>query len=111
MTEYDATADALTADSALDGEVELDGDTFPISVDEPTLGELEAIENELGEEAEEIDFARRMIDEYLLEPDIPADDIPMTRALALYQAMQSAYMQSDTIQDAREKMTLNQGNP
>jgi hypothetical protein len=111
MSDYSATADALTGRSTLETTVKLDGDSLPVEMREPDLGELDAIEEDLPEDAEDIDVAREMIDRLLLKPEVNAEDIPMSRALALMAEMQSAIQSSDAVQRAQEQMPLDEGNP
>jgi len=106
----DAAA-ALTERATFDGTVSLDGTRYPIRVQEPQLGELEAIEAELPDDAEEVDAAREMVDRYLLEPDIDASNLGLTRAMALFGAMRETWEQADAFQDAVEAMPLDdEGN-
>jgi len=105
-----AAAEALTQRQHFDHYVEVDGDQIPITVREPTLGELEEIEQGLPDDAEEIDAARRIIDRYLEAPAIDANDLPMGRAMALFYAMQEAWQQSDVFEQAREEMPVESGN-
>lgn len=102
--------DILTSRETFETDVDLGADTVTIEVKEPTLGELDAIEAEMPDDAEEIDLARRMVDEYLVEPDLAGDELGLTKALAVYSAMQTAFQSSDAIENAREAMPLEEGN-
>jgi len=110
MSDYSATANALTGRSTLETSVELDGESHPLKIREPDLGELNDIEGELPDDADDVDVAREMINRFLLQPEVPPGDIPMSKALALMAEMQSAIQQSDAVQQAQEKMPLNEGN-
>jgi hypothetical protein len=112
MSDYSATADALTGRSELETTLTISGDSLPIKMREPDLGELDAIEEDLPDDAEDIDVAREMIDRLLLEPDISPSDIPMGHALALMAEMQNTIQNSDAVKRAQEQMPLdqNQGN-
>ena len=107
---FDEAADLLTDRATFDGTAEIDGQTIPIRVREPTLGELEEIEAELPDDAEEVDAAREMVDEYLLKPDIDATDLGITRAMALFLGMRRTWQQTDTFDDVREELELDEGN-
>jgi len=109
--DYDAAAAALTERATFEGTVEVDGQVLPIRVAEPQLGELEEIEEELPEDAEEVDAAREMIDRYLIRPEIDAGDLGLTRAMALFVAMRETWQQADAFDEARAEMPLDdEGN-
>lgn len=110
MSDYSATADALTGRSTLETTVHLEGDSLPIEMREPDLGELNEIEEDLPDDAEDIDVAREMVDRLLLKPEVEPEDIPMSRALALMAEMQAAIQESDAVQRAQEQMPLDEGN-
>jgi hypothetical protein len=110
MSDFSDTADALTSDSTLETTLSLEGDTLPVKMREPDLGELDEIEEDLPDDAEDIEVAREMIRRLLIKPEVSAADIPMSRALALMAEMQSAIQDSDAVQHAQEQMPLDQGN-
>lgn len=109
--DFEETAAVLTDRATFDGEVEIDGQILPIRVREPELGELEAIEQELPDDAEEVDAAREMIDRYLIRPEIDAGDLGITRAMALFVAMRESWQQADAFEAATDEMPLDdEGN-
>jgi hypothetical protein len=103
-------AEVLSERATFDGTVTLDGRELPIRVREPKLGELEEIEAELPDDAEEVDVAREMLDEYLLRPDIAAEDLGLTRALALFTGMRQTWQQAEAFEEVREELPVDQGN-
>lgn len=109
--DFDETAAVLTDRATFDGVVELNGQQLPIRVREPQLGELDAIEEDLPDDAEEVDAAREMIDRYLERPEIDAVDLGITRAMALFVGMRETWQQADAFEAATDEMPLdNEGN-
>lgn len=107
-TSFSDAAAALTERATFDGTVELGGQKLPIRVREPELGELEAIEADLPEDAEDVDVAREMIDEYLVRPDINPGELGITRALALFTGMRNTWQQSEAFEEARAELELDE---
>lgn len=105
----DDAAAALTDKTTLSGVWHLNGESYPLEVEEATLGELEALETELGEEADEVDMIRRMIDEYLVKPEVDADNIGTTKLHPLFEGVQRCWMQEDAFETAEEAMPV-EGN-
>jgi hypothetical protein len=104
-------ADVLTSTETLEHEGTIGGQTITLVVQEPTMGELNAINEDLPEGAQEADLAYEMVDQFLEEPDVHPDDMGLTKMLAVFSEMQSAFQQSDTIQDAKAAMELDdEGN-
>lgn len=110
MTRQDAES-ILTSRSTFEAEVSLnDEQTVEIEVREPKLDELDEIDAELPDEAQEVDYARAFIDEFLSAPDVAGSQMGMTKALAVFSAMQQAIQRSDAIENARAEMDLAEGN-
>jgi len=107
---FGEAADLLTEQATFDGIAELDGRRLPIRVREPRLGELEELEAELPDDAEDVDVAREMADEFLIKPDIDASELGVSRAMSLFLGMRSTWQQADAINDAREALEVEQGN-
>jgi hypothetical protein len=107
---FEEAADLLTERATFDGVASLNGEKLPIRVREPELGELEEIEAGLPEDAEAVDVAREMIDEYLMQPEIDTSSLGITRALALFTAMQQTWQQADAFEEAQQLMELDEGN-
>jgi hypothetical protein len=107
---FDEAADLLSERATFDGTATLEGRQLPIRVREPELGELEEIEANLPDDAEEIDAAREMIDEYLIQPDIEPATLGITRALAIFAGMQQTWQQTEAFTDARDALELDEGN-
>lgn len=107
---FEEAADLLTERATFDGLAEIGDQTIPIRVREPTLGGLEEIEAGLPDDAEEVDAARELIDEYLLEPTVAAKDLGITRAMALFVGMRRTWQQTDAFDDVREELDLDEGN-
>lgn len=110
MTGQDAES-ILTSRSTFETEVTLNGEqTVAIEVREPKLDELDAIDAELPDGAQEVDYARAFIDEFLAAPDVAGSQMGMTKALAVFSAMQQAIQHSEAIENARAEMDLVEGN-
>lgn len=107
---FSEAADLLTEQATFDGTAELEGQQLPIRVREPQLGELEELEADLPEDAEEVDVAREMVDEFLIKPEIDANDLGVTRAMSLFLGMRSTWQQADAFEEARDDLPVDQGN-
>jgi hypothetical protein len=108
---FGEAADLLTERATFDGTAELEGQKLPIRVREPELGELEELEAELPEDAEEVDVAREMVDEFLIKPEIDPSTLGVSRAMSLFLGMRSTWQQADAFEEAREALEVEQGNP
>jgi hypothetical protein len=106
MTDFTDTARALETRDKLDGSFEIGGQSYPIQLREPTLGELEGIDAELSDEADEVDAIRRIVDEFLVAPDIDPDDIGVGKLRSLFVGMRETWESSDDIEAATEEMPL-----
>lgn len=106
----DDAAAILGEQATLGGTWEYGGETYPLETVEPTLGDLEGIEDEIGANADETDAIRRMIDEYLAEPDVDADDIGISKLFALFEGMRDTWQQDAAFSDAEEAMPVESGN-
>lgn len=107
---FEEAADLLTERATFDGTAKVGDQMIPIRVREPTLGGLEEIEAELPEDAEEVDAARELIGEYLLQPKVAAKDLGITRAMALFLGMRRTWQQTDAFDDVRDELDLDEGN-
>lgn len=102
--------DILTSRSTFEATVDLGSDTVEITVEEPLLEELDEIDEELPDSAQEVDYARSFIDSFLVEPDVRGEQLGMTKALAVFSGMQRAIQNSPAIENARAEMGLDEGN-
>jgi hypothetical protein len=107
---FGEAADLLTERATFDGTAELEGQQLPIRVREPQLGELEKLEADLPDDAEDVDVAREMVDEYLVKPDIDASTLGVSRAMCLFLGMRSTWQQADAFEEARDELPVDQGN-
>lgn len=107
---FGEAADLLTEQATFDGVAELEGQKLPIRVREPELGELEELEAELPEDAEEVDVAREMVDEFLIKPEIDPSALGVSRAMSLFLGMRSTWQQADAFEEARAELEIDQGN-
>jgi len=107
---FGEAADLLTEQATFDGVAELEGQKLPIRVREPQLGELEELEAELPDDAEDVDVAREMVDEFLIRPEIDPSTLGVTRAMSLFIGMRSTWEQADAFEDARAALEVEQGN-
>lgn len=108
MTEYDDTADWLQSRDT----IERDLDGHPIEIRDITEAELEKLEERAaGDPEAEAEVIKEAIDEYLVEPDVPAADIPMNKRQRVWFAMQLAWSGAEDIQAAMEELQIpGQGN-
>jgi len=106
---FDDAARALQTRQMLDGTFKLDGDEYPLRIQEPTLGELEDIDEESGENADEAEIIRRIADRYLEAPAVDVDEIGVSKLFALFDGMRETWEQSDAFADARQEMPV-EGN-
>jgi len=105
--DYTASAAALRETEELDGTW---GDDYPLVVEEPTLGELESLEENLGEDAGEEAVIREMVNRYLLEPEVDASEVAVSKLRPLFEGMQEAFRGADAFEDAEAEMPLDEGN-
>jgi|APHM01.1.fsa_nt_gi hypothetical protein len=104
-------ADILTSPDEITHECQIGGHEITLVIEEPTMGGLEEIDKELGDESQEADVAAEMVRRYLAEPDVDPSNMGLTKLLGVYAEMQSAIQTSDAIEDARDAMSLDEGNP
>jgi hypothetical protein len=109
MTDFADSRRALESRDTLTGTVEIDGREFPIEVIEPTLDELEEIDEEIGENADESEAVRMMIDEYLERPAVTPSEMGVSKLFAVFEAMRECWQGGETFADAREQMPVESG--
>ena len=104
---------ALESRDELTGTFEVNGEEMPLTVQEPTLDELEAIEDGLDESADETDAIREMADRSLVgvgtppqKPDVGS--IGVSKLFALFDGMRETWQQSDAFDAAEGQMPLEQ---
>jgi hypothetical protein len=107
--DFDDAARALESRDKLEGSFELSGEMYPLRLREPTLGELEEIDEELAEGAEEVEAIRRITDEYLIDPSVDVDDIGIGKLRSLFVGMRDCWGDMEHFEQAEEEMPL-QGN-
>lgn len=104
---FDATAEWLESRDSIVREIERDGDSFPIEVQDITQDELEALEDRAAEDPEaEAEVIRRAIDEYLIRPDVDPSQVPMSKRQTLWFAMQMAWSGIEDIQAAMDELEI-----
>jgi hypothetical protein len=107
----DTAADVLTGTTTLSGTVTVDGQTVEYEMQEPSFADLETVEADLEDNADELVLARAYIDAFLESPDVDAGEIGVGRALALFKSMQETIVSSSGIADAIDEMPLDdEGN-
>jgi len=106
---FDDAARALESRDVLRGSFDLRGETYPLELREPTLGELDEIEQGLSDDAEDIDLYRELVGRFLEAPDVAADDMGIGKLEALFAGMREAWDNSDVIEEATKQMPL-EGN-
>jgi hypothetical protein len=107
--DFDDAVRALETRQMLDGSFSLNGNEYPLRIQEPTLGELEDIDAESGPDAGEAEVIRRIADRYLEAPAVDVDEIGVSKLFALFEGMRETWEQSDAFADAREEMPV-EGN-
>ena len=105
--DLEASAAALRETEELDGTW---GDGYLLVVEEPTLGELEDLEDDLDEDADEEDLIQEMVDRYLLEPEVEPSEVAVSKLRPLFEGMQEAFQGADAFEDAESEMPLDEGN-
>jgi hypothetical protein len=111
MTDDTTDADVLTSSRALSGELSLGDETITIEMSEPSFDDLEQVEEGLSGEADDVELAREYIDEFLVQPDVEAQHIPVGKALRLFARMQELIAESSDVDAALEEMPLDdEGN-
>ncbi|QLH82459.1 hypothetical protein [Halosimplex pelagicum] len=109
MTEHttDDTAEWLQSKDTIEATLHVDGDELPIEVEDITRDELDALESQAQEGPDAEDEAiRNAIREYLDEPDVDPDEMPMRKRSVLWFAMQQAWSGVEDIQAAMDEIDL-----
>ena len=109
-TDYEDAQRALETREKLENTFQLNGQEYPLKVQEPTLGELDDIEAGLGDDADEETVIREVIDRYLLEPEIDPDAMGVSKLRPLFEGMQEAFQNGEAISNAEAEMPLDEGN-
>jgi hypothetical protein len=110
MTDFADTRRALESRDTLTGTFEIDGREYPIELVEPTLDELEEIDEQIGENSDESEAIRMMIDRYLERPAVNADEIGISKLFAVFEGMRSTWQGNGQFDDARGEMPVETGN-
>jgi len=105
----DDAARALQTRDVLTGTFELRGEEYPLEAAEPTLDELEELEQSI-EADDEIEEMRALIDRYLDAPDVDAGSIGVGKLRALFEGMTQAWNDMDEFEAAEEAMPVDSGN-
>jgi hypothetical protein len=108
-TDFADAARALETRDRLTGSFEVGGEEYPLELREPTLGELEEIDAELADEADEVEAIRRIVGEYLIRPEVDVGDIGVGKLRALFLGMRSTWEELGAYEAAREEMPV-EGN-
>ena len=109
-TDYEDARRALETREKLEDTFEVNGQEYPLEVQEPTLGELEDLEDDLGEDADEEELIQEMIDRYLLMPEVDPAEMGVSKLRPLFEGMQAAFQGGDTFEAAEAEMPLDEGN-
>jgi len=106
------TEEFLTSSTTAEGVVEHDGTQYPITVEVPSIGEIQRIEDAAsqGQEAE-FDALRGAIDDYLVAPDLDAYDVAVDRVEPLFEGMLRAWTGSDEIDMAMTEVETGNRQP
>jgi hypothetical protein len=103
----DELTQALAADQTEATTVTIGGEEYEITVRIPKTGELEAIDEELPEDASEGQVAQAVAERFIQE-ELP-DRMPVTRAITLQTAVMETIQSSEAFEEAREQLQL-EGN-
>lgn len=107
---FEDAARALESRETLRGTFEVGEETYPLEIQEPTLGELDELEAELDPEAGEEELIRELTDRYLVRPEIDSAETGISKLRPLFEGMQDAFQGGDVFDDAEDAMPLNEGN-
>jgi hypothetical protein len=110
MTDFADTRRALESRDKLEGTFEIDGREYPIELVEPTLDELEDIDEQIGDDGDEAEAIRMMIDEYLERPVVDPDQIGVSKLFAVFEGMRDCWQGNGQFEDARGEMPVETGN-
>ena len=105
----DDAARALESRTILEGAFELRGEEYPLQTLEPTLDELEELEQEIDAE-DEVEEMRALIEKYLEAPDVNAGSIGVGKLRALFEGMTNCWNDMQAFEEAEEAMPVEQGN-
>jgi hypothetical protein len=105
----DDAARALQTRDVLTGSFELRGEEYPLEAAEPTLDELEELEQSIEADGE-VEEMRALIDRYLDAPDVDAGTIGVGKLRALFEGMTAAWNNMDNFEEAEEAMPVESGN-
>jgi len=108
--DFDDAARALQSRDILTGSFEIGDSEFPLRVREPTLGELEELEADIGTEADEVEAIREIVARYLKAPEVAVDDVGISKLRALFDGMREAWETADAFDEAEAAMPLDEGN-
>ena len=108
MTDHtlDDAARALESRDTLTGTFAVGGEEYPLEVREPTLSELEELEADLNEQADEVEAIRAMVERYLLAPEIAPGSVGISKLRALFDGMREAWEAGDAFDNAEAEMPL-----
>jgi hypothetical protein len=106
---FDDAARALETRDKLRGSFEVGGESYPIELREPTLGELEDIDDGMSDNADEAEAIRQIVHEFLIQPEIDPDAIGVGKLRSLFVGMRQCWESSDEFDAASEEMPL-EGN-
>lgn len=91
MTDKYGTEVAKARSDNIEGEWSKDGETYKLLCKAPTRAELEQIDKEVGETDDEDEVMARVVDEYLLKPDISSGNVELPVLASLFYGMQAAW--------------------
>lgn len=91
------------------GEWNWGGETLPLKTEAPSVGELEDIESRLEDAGQEEEVMEELVDEYLVKPEVDADNIDSPKLGALFAGLQVAWSDAVDTSEIEERMPV-QGN-
>jgi len=109
--DFEDTADALTSTATVETTLTLDGDDYPLQVEEIKEADLQQIEDQAADNPEaEAEAIKAAIREYLVEPGVDPEEMPMNKRQAVFWEMMSVWAGTD-IQAEMAELQVDQGNP
>lgn len=101
------TGEWLTTPDTLTATVALGGVKREIKVRDISRDRLEALEERLGGDADAQDQAvREAIREYLVEPAVDPDEMPMAKRQAVWLAIQKVWSGADEVRSAMDELQV-----
>lgn len=110
MPDKYGTEVATSRDDNIEGTWTYDGAEYKLLTTAPTRKELRQIDAELEGTEDEDAVMARVIDEYLVKPDVDSDNVELPKLGSLFIGMQKAWAERVDLSDLKSEMPVDQGN-